>query len=72
MPSRSESSQELLWSTVQKITKAAQICDIEKRDEMAWSMDVNRRVFRLDITNVDKFSRLEYMSVAFHLYTISN
>lgn len=39
---------------------------------MAWSMDVNRRVFRLDITNVDKFSRLEYMYVAFHLCTVSN
>ena len=72
MPSRSESSQELLWSTVQKITTEARICEKEKRDEMAWSMDVNRRVFRLDITNVDKFSRLEYMYVAFHLCTISN
>lgn len=63
MPSRSKSSQVLLWSTVQKITSQAQVCDKESRDEMAWSMDVNKPVFKLDTTNVDKFSRLEYISI---------
>ena len=72
MPSRSKSSQEVLWSTVQEITTEAQACDKEKRDEMAWSMDVNRPVFRLDIINVNKFSRLEYMYIAFHLCTVSD
>lgn len=66
MPSRSKSSQELLWITVQEITAEARACDKENRDEMAWSIDVNKPVFKLDTTNVDKFSRLEYMYVAFH------
>lgn len=42
------------------------MCDKENRDELAWSMDVNRLVFKLDTTNVEKFSRLKYMFVAFH------
>ena len=72
MASGSNSSQELLWSTVQEITTEARACDKEDRDEMAWSMDVNRPVFKLDTTDVGKFSRLEYMYVAFHLFTVSN
>ena len=65
MLSRSKSSQGLLWSTVQEITKEARACDKENRDEMAWSMDVNRPVFKLDTIDVDRFSRLEYMYVSF-------
>ena len=72
MPSRSKSSQELLWSTVHDITTKARACDKESRDEMAWSMDVNMPVFNLDTTNINRFSRLEYMYVAFHLCTVSN
>lgn len=70
MSSRSKSSQELLWSTVQEITTEARACDKENRDEMAWSMDVNRPVFKLDTINVDRFSRLEYMYVSFHRRTV--
>ena len=61
MSARAKSSQELLWSTVQEIKTEARACEKENKDEMAWSMDVNRAVFKLDTMNIDKFSRLEYM-----------
>lgn len=39
---------------------------------MAWSMDVNRPVYKVDTINVDRFSRLEYIYVSFHRRTVSD